>query len=77
VQSIAELVADTLKKEGAAIIGQEGLREGQWALIDFGGVVLHVFHQFTRQVYDLDGLWARAPRLRQAGQKSAGVMRAP
>src|SRR5690242_8860288 len=76
VQSIGEGVEGSLRGEGKTVIGSEGLREGQWALIDFGEVVLHVFHQFTRQVYDLDGLWARAPRLRLEASK-AGVARAP
>jgi hypothetical protein len=73
VQSIAELVADGMKQERVPALGSEGLREGQWALIDFGSVVLHVFHQFTRQIYDLDGLWGRAPRLRLGAAESAAV----
>ena len=36
---------------------------GVVALIDFGSAVLHVFHPFTRDVYDLEGLWRDAPRL--------------
>jgi ribosome-associated protein len=63
VQSIAELVDTTLSHEGARPLGREGLREGQWALIDFGAVVMHVFHQFTREVYDLETMWRDAPRL--------------
>jgi ribosome-associated protein len=63
VQSIAELVDTTVSREGTRPIGSEGLREGQWALIDFGAVVVHIFHQFTREVYDLETLWRDAPRL--------------
>lgn len=64
VQSVAELVEVDLKHEGVVSMGREGLREGQWALIDFGGVVLHVFHQFTREQYDLEAMWEDAPRVR-------------
>lgn len=63
VQSIAELADVTLRHEGASCISREGMREGQWALIDFGAVVLHVFHQFTREVYNLEDMWRDAPRV--------------
>ncbi|OGQ78020.1 MAG: ribosome silencing factor [Deltaproteobacteria bacterium RIFOXYA12_FULL_58_15] len=63
VQSVVEQVAAELRDEGVRAIGSEGLSEGQWALLDFGSVVLHVFHQFTRGIYDLEGLWKSAPRI--------------
>jgi len=63
VQSIAELVQDGLRQEKTRTIGSEGLREGQWALLDFGSVVVHVFHPVTRELYDLEDLWRDAPRL--------------
>ena len=63
VQGVAEHVVEALENCHTRILGVEGLREGQWALVDLGSVVAHVFHQYTRQVYDLDGLWARAPRI--------------
>ncbi len=64
VQSIAEAVEVTLKREQITIVGAEGAREGQWALIDLGGVVVHVFHQFARDQYDLESLYDKAPRTR-------------
>lgn len=74
MQSVAEYVAQSLSKEGERPLGTEGLRDGQWALIDCGGVVVHVFHEFTRRVYDLDTLWAKAPRLPiEEPSTSAGV----
>lgn len=72
VQSIAEVVESTLAKEdGVRSMGREGLREGQWALIDFGGVVLHVFHQFTRESFDLESLWKTAPKRLAPGSERA------
>lgn len=62
VQAIAENADEELAKLGVHAIGREGLRQGQWALIDFGSVVLHVFHQYTRGVYAIEELQKEAPR---------------
>jgi len=43
--------------------GTEGLQGGSWALVDFGDVVVHVFRAEERLFYDLEGLWADAPRI--------------
>jgi ribosome-associated protein len=68
VTAIAESVQGELHARGRRVLGREGLREGQWALIDAGDVVLHVFHAFTRSEVDLDGLWREAPRHRRASE---------
>jgi len=41
----------------------EGLKEGNWIVIDYGDVIVHVFHEELRRYYDLDGLWHNAPSL--------------
>ena len=71
VQSIAEMVEGSLNKEGMRSMGREGLREGQWALIDYGHVVFHVFHQFTRAEFDLESLWKTAPKRLAEGSERA------
>ncbi|MBW2253833.1 MAG: ribosome silencing factor [Deltaproteobacteria bacterium] len=43
--------------------GVEGITLGKWVLVDFGDVVLHIFDGPLRGFYNLDGLWADAPRL--------------
>ncbi len=63
VQSIAENAELAAKAQGVRPVGSEGLREGQWALVDFGAVVLHVFHQYSREVYDLEGMLRDVPRV--------------
>ncbi len=62
VQAIAEGVRDHLSALGVEPISVEGLERGQWVLIDYGDVVVHVFQVPVRAFYDLDRLWARAPR---------------
>ncbi|MEO0602324.1 MAG: RsfS/YbeB/iojap family protein, partial [Myxococcota bacterium] len=43
--------------------GVEGLPVGRWVLVDFESVVVHIFDGPLRPFYNLDGLWADAPRL--------------
>ena len=64
VKAIADSVRQTFKKEHQMLpVGVEGQEGGQWVLVDFEDVVLHVFHEPTRGFYDLEGLWVDAPRL--------------
>ena len=63
LESIAESVEKELKSHGHRVVGSEGQRGGRWVLLDFGDVVVHVFHQDERAHYDLEGLWADAPRV--------------
>lgn len=59
-QAIAESVRTGLKKFGKAL-DIEGLKEGNWIVIDYGDVILHVFKEELRRYYNLDELWAEAP----------------
>jgi ribosome-associated protein len=59
-QAIAESVRTDLKKF-VKVLDIEGLREGNWVILDYGDVILHVFKEEVRRYYDLDGLWADAP----------------
>jgi ribosome-associated protein len=63
VQAIAEGVEAHLAARGERPLSVEGLPRGQWVLIDYGDVVVHVFYVPVRQFYDLERLWARAPRV--------------
>jgi len=62
VTATAENLRETLKMEGYRTIGTEGFDTGHWVLLDFGEVVVHVFFTEVRAFYDLDGLWADAPK---------------
>jgi ribosome-associated protein len=51
------------RKEKVRCLGIEGLPQGSWVLMDFGDVVVHVFHEDTRGYYDLEALWVDAARV--------------
>lgn len=63
VSAIAHAVDDSLKKAGVRSVSVEGLPAARWVLIDFVDVVVHVFLEETRALYDLDGLWLDARRI--------------
>ena len=60
VDAITDGVADAMKQLGVRALGVEGSDSGQWALLDYGDVVIHVFHHPIRRHYDLEGLWIDA-----------------
>ncbi len=62
VSAMAEHVREQLRADGVRPIGSEGEDTGQWVLLDFGEVVAHLFFDEVRAFYDLEGLWADAPR---------------
>jgi ribosome-associated protein len=63
VDAIADGITAGLKAEGLRPIGAEGARTGQWALLDYGDFVVHVFLHSARKHYDLEGLWNDAARV--------------
>lgn len=74
VKAAAESVHLGLKKDYATMpIGIEGLNEGRWVLIDYGDVMVHVFHEPVRNFYDLDGLWRDAEEVTLQDESSEAV----
>lgn len=63
VQAIADSVEDTLNLAGVRTIRREGRSEGRWVLLDFGDLIVHVFHQEQRSFYDLERLWRDCPAI--------------
>jgi ribosome-associated protein len=62
VLALAEHLEEALGQAGVKPLGVEGLQEGLWVLMDFNDVVIHIFSQPLRDFYNLEGLWAEAPR---------------
>ena len=63
IQAISKHLQRRMREEGFRPYGIEGEREGHWVLMDFGDVVIHLFYEPVREFYDLEGLWADAPRI--------------
>jgi len=63
-QSLAYELRRVLAEQGSRPLSVEGLPEGRWVLFDVGDVVVHVFDSETREFYDIENLWADAPRSR-------------
>jgi ribosome-associated protein len=57
VKSLAESVAFQAKQAGETPLGMEGLTEGEWALVDLNGVVVHIMLAKVRDFYQLERLW--------------------
>ena len=63
VKAIAEAVEDGLKERGVRPWHIEGFESRRWVLLDYVEVVVHVFHEKTREYYMLDRLWGDARSL--------------
>ncbi|MGX5697165.1 ribosome silencing factor [Agromyces soli] len=63
VVAIAEGVEDALLEAGAKALRREGRDGGRWVLLDFGDLVVHVFHREERLYYGLERLWLDCPAI--------------
>jgi len=63
VQAITGHLTRKMREAGFRPYGTEGERDGNWVLLDYGDVVIHIFYEPFREYYDLEGLWVDAPRI--------------
>lgn len=63
VGAITDELLRVAEKNGYKIMGVEGTENNLWVLVDFGDVVVHIFHEPVRTFYDLDGLWKDAEEI--------------
>jgi ribosome-associated protein len=78
VQAICSEIEEQLYKHAnRSPEHREGHRSAEWALLDFGGFVVHVFSEQARRYYDLERLWRSAPKLEipDAPEASAAAAR--
>lgn len=60
MRSMADLISTQLRDHGAKILSKEGFNNADWLLIDCGDIIIHIFLESSREVYDLDNLWRDA-----------------
>jgi ribosome-associated protein len=63
VVAIAGEIEDKMIEAGAKPLRREGRQEGRWILLDFGDIVVHVFHEEDRMYYSLERLWKDCPAI--------------
>lgn len=63
VRAITTGIRESMSEAGLQPVRREGDHTSRWVLLDYGGVVVHVFHHVEREFYDLERLWEQAPRV--------------
>ena len=58
VKALAENVEEELAKQELFARRREGYAEGRWCVLDYGDVMVHIFHEQDREYYQLERLWA-------------------
>ena len=82
IQAIADAVGERLGKLGLLALHVEGYQQGEWVLLDYVDLVVHIFSEKARKFYDLERLWRSAKRLEPStlkalAKKTGGKRRAP
>lgn len=61
VQAISDEIEDEMNAAGIRTVRRKGRATGRWVLLDFGDIIVHVFHQEERDFYQLERLWQDCP----------------
>ncbi|OPY01803.1 MAG: Ribosomal silencing factor RsfS [Syntrophorhabdus sp. PtaB.Bin184] len=64
VRTVADGIREGMKQEGVRPIAVEGYDEGRWVILDYQSVIVHIFLEPLRELYDLESLWIEAKRHR-------------
>jgi len=60
MQALADTTEEVMTKRGIPLGHAEGIRSGQWVLLDFGNIIVHLFDKESRDFYKLERLWGDA-----------------
>ena len=56
-RAVADAIEETLRIAGERPLSTEGAQNGNWILLDYGDLIIHVMDEETRSFYNLEGLW--------------------
>ncbi len=71
IRAMGERVEELVEKElGLVPTRTEGVRDGRWAVVDYGDVIVHVFNDETRLFYHLERLWTDGSNLQKYDEKT-------
>mgnify|MGYP001121311150 CR=1 FL=1 len=70
VQAMVDNVQEELFKAGYEMKQMEGYREGNWILLDFGDIIIHIFDKENRLFYDLERIWSDGRKIDLTGWRS-------
>lgn len=57
VKALFDHLEEQMEKQDKIALRKEGYSEGRWIAVDYGEVIVHIFHKDTREIYALDTLW--------------------
>lgn len=77
IETIAGNIQKELALNGCKVWHREGTGEARWILLDYGDIVVHVFHKEARDFYGLDRLWHDSPRRDMEASPSGKKARRP
>lgn len=75
-QGLADYVTLELEKIGIIPLSVEGMEQGNWIVLDFGSIVVHIFYEPIRRLYNLEELWLDLPqrRVKKLSQEQRGSL---
>ena len=77
IRAMGERVEELIEKNlGVVPTRTEGVRDGRWAVVDYGDVIVHIFNDETRLFYHLERLWADGGNLERFDDKTGTLVSA-
>lgn len=77
IRAMGERVEELVEKNlGIIPTRTEGLRDGRWAVVDYGDVIVHIFNDETRLFYHLERLWKDGENFARFDEKTGELVRA-